>query len=66
MTGIRKTSKLNCLVRLYQRKGLPFNMREIQELSTKQMDKEIARLRGSDYKKVNTSRERHTGGDITV
>jgi len=46
LTGIRKTQKINCLLRLYEKKGLKCDVKEIQTLSTTQLKKQIKKLRG--------------------
>ena len=50
MTGLRKTQKINCLIRLYEKKGQKCDIKEIQTLSTAQLKKQIAKLRGQNMK----------------
>mgnify|MGYP000306093448 CR=1 FL=1 len=50
MSGLRKTSMINCLSNLLILKGIEFNVKEINELSTSQLRHKINEVRGHKRK----------------
>ena len=52
MSGIRKSGQQRCLMNLYEKKGIKYDPREVQELSTSQLKNRINQIRGYKYKYV--------------
>lgn len=49
MTGLRKSQKMNFLISLYRKKGIEFDLKIVQDMSTTQLKKEILKIRAAKY-----------------
>lgn len=47
MSGLRKSGQQRCLMRLYEQKGMKYDIKEILEFSTLQLKHKIKKLRSN-------------------
>ena len=66
MTGQRKLSRANALMKVYQRKGIRYKPKDVQQMSVSQMAHEIRKLNGTfGRKESRQDRCKNCGTDIT-